>query len=239
MAAPKKTQAPQATSEADLNDLLSLTADDEKALTDKAPVVVEDSSEPVATDLPEDPAPSFDSIQAEPEVDEEDEELARLQAELSKPAPVYTEVELTPKQRQIQELRDKLAQRQAEEIAAAAPSYEDELDPNADKILIHIVEDGITIQGEVWYRGQEIEFTVGSKAHQQTLNKYGKSWLDMADDEEAQYNRWGKLYFKAGPWRGRRLSQIKMSDLPPDATEADLERIRRAENKRIDAPVMK
>lgn len=216
----------------DLSSLLELTAEDEAT-----PV-----AEP--TDLPAEPEPEPDTFASlaesvEAEQSEEDAEIERLRAELAKPVPAYVAEELTPKQREIQELRDKLAQRQAEEIAAAAPAYETNVDPNADKILIHILEDGITLQGEVWYRGQEIEFTVGSMAHKQTFNKHGKSWLDLADDEDAQYERWGKLYFRSGPWRGRKLSQVTMSDLPPDATEADLERIRRAEKKRRDAPIMK
>lgn len=230
MAAPKKAPAVKTTASTDLNSLLEMTEEDQAQAT-----VVEAEPDHMEEPVPE--APSFDSLAAEVE-DEEDAELARLQAELDKPAPKYEVEELTPKQRQIQELRDKLAQRQAEEIAAAAPSYES-TDPSAEKILIHVLEDGITLQGEVWYRGQEIEFTVGSLAHKQTFNKHGKSWLDMADDEDAQYNRWGKLYFRSGPWRGRRLGQITMADLPPDATDADLERIRRAESKRRDAPILK
>lgn len=219
----------QSTASTDLNSLLELTEEDQQT----APAEPDHMEEPV----PEEAA-TFESVAAEVE-DEEDAELARLQAELDKPAPVYETEKLTPKQRQIQELRDKLAQRQAEEIAAAAPAYEQSTDPNAEKILIHVLEDGITLQGEVWYRGQEIEFTVGSKAHQQTFNRHGKSWLDMASDEEAQYNRWGKLYFREGPWRGRSLTQVTLADLPPDATEVDLERVRRAASKRRDAPILK
>lgn len=70
-------------------------------------------------------------------------------------------------------------------------------------ILFHVVRDGVTAFGDVWYRGQEIEIEVGTAAYRRTLDKNGKSWLDIVNDEEAQYIRWGERRFGPGEFRPR------------------------------------
>lgn len=70
-------------------------------------------------------------------------------------------------------------------------------------ILFHVVRDGVTAFGDVWYRGQEIEIEVGTAAYKRTLDKNGDSWLDIVGDEEAQYIRWGERRFARGEFRPR------------------------------------
>jgi hypothetical protein len=70
-------------------------------------------------------------------------------------------------------------------------------------VMIHFLEDGITFAGQVWYRGQEIELDTDSERYQQQ----GRFWMHMTDTE--QWNRWGKVMFRTGPWPGKRLTEIQ------------------------------
>lgn len=67
-------------------------------------------------------------------------------------------------------------------------------------ILIHVLTDGFTAAGQVWYRGQEIEYVVGEQAFEDTKDRKGDSWL-MCDDA-SQMRRWGQVMFGRGPWPG-------------------------------------
>lgn len=71
---------------------------------------------------------------------------------------------------------------------------------DGDTVLIHVLEDGFTANGRVWYRGQEIEYVVGQPAYKDTCNIHGESWLEL--DAEGQFARFGKLMFNLGPWPG-------------------------------------
>jgi hypothetical protein len=70
-------------------------------------------------------------------------------------------------------------------------------------IVIHILEDGFTGLGKVWYRGEELEFEPNSMAYKDTFNNRGQSWLDLRKNEFAQAERWGKVMFRDGPWPGK------------------------------------
>jgi hypothetical protein len=74
-------------------------------------------------------------------------------------------------------------------------------------ILIHVLGDGFTALGQIWFLGQELEFTRGSKAYQDTLDRYGRSWLDL--DENEQIERYGQVMFRRGPWRGKPYTAAK------------------------------
>lgn len=75
------------------------------------------------------------------------------------------------------------------------------VDPQpGEKILIHVREDGFTAVGRVWYRGQELEFTVGQANWKATCNIHGKSWLVMSDAD--QIRAYGQIMFGHGPWPG-------------------------------------
>jgi len=124
------------------------------------------------------------------------------------------ESELTPDQRRIRELEDRLAKelgRKDPDVELAAPAQ-----PGAEgNILIHFLEDGFTVLGQVWYRGQELEFEPGSPAHQDTYDRTGRSWLDLRNDEFAQAARWGKVMFRNGPWPGKSLAEA--AEVPYEA----------------------
>jgi len=84
---------------------------------------------------------------------------------------------------------------------------ENKSDPD-EMILIHFVKDGFIAFGQTWYRGQELEFAVGSAAHEKTKDRNGKSWVDMASDVNGQIQRWGDHYFSVGvfvPRKGERF----------------------------------
>jgi hypothetical protein len=234
VATSKKT--PAAPSDASLDDLLSITADDSvgaELTTDETPV---ETDIPLNADAPD--ALSFEDVLAESEEDQEDAEIKRLKAELAKPMPKPEVAELTPKQQELKALKDQLAQRRAQELSFLPPTYED-FEEGEDAITIHILIDGFTVQGEVFYRGQEIVFPKGGKAYQQTINRLGKSWLDLRSDDNAQYDRWGKVYFHEGPWPFKGWEQLTLRDLGPDATEADLAKAIKSERlRRRLAPVL-
>ncbi|WNN95000.1 hypothetical protein SEA_MAGRITTE_23 [Microbacterium phage Magritte] len=82
------------------------------------------------------------------------------------------------------------------------PSFDNSRKGGTGKtILFHVVKDGFTAFGDVWYRGQEIEIEVGTAAYKRTLDKHGKTWLDIVDDEHAQYARWGERKIAPGEFR--------------------------------------
>lgn len=71
---------------------------------------------------------------------------------------------------------------------------------DGDKILIHVRRDGFTANGRVWYRGQELEFTVGEQNYRDTLDRNGNSWLTLSEAE--QLRRYDEVQFGFGPWPG-------------------------------------
>lgn len=112
------------------------------------------------------------------------------------------ESQLTPEQRRIRELEDQLAKERGRKDPD--PELVEPASPGADgNIRIHFLEDGFTALGQVWYRGQEIEFEPGGRAYADTCDKFGRSWLEMRADEFAQVERFGKVMFREGPWPGK------------------------------------
>lgn len=110
------------------------------------------------------------------------------------------ETELSPEQLRIRQLEDQLARERG------AKDPEGELvaaDKDGENILIHFLEDGFTALGQVWLRGQELEFTVGSPAYKDTLDRTGRSWLDGRKNEFDQVDKFGKIMFRSGPWPGK------------------------------------
>jgi hypothetical protein len=67
-------------------------------------------------------------------------------------------------------------------------------------VTIHVVEDGLTVLGEVLPRGFELRLDRESSGWQATVDRNGKSWVDETEAE--QKRRRGKVYFRFGPWRG-------------------------------------
>lgn len=85
-------------------------------------------------------------------------------------------------------------------------------------LLIHILEDGFTAHGQVWYRGQEIEYTVGEQVYEDTKDRRGNTWLNW--DDATQMRNWGKVNFRRGPWPGGLYED-------PRAAAAELARLRK------------
>jgi hypothetical protein len=149
------------------------------------------------------------------------------------------ESELTPDQLQIRNLQDQLArvQGQKDPDQQIVPP-----DKDGENILIHFIADGLTALGKTWYCGQMLEITVGSQAYQDTCDRTGFSWLSVRDDDFAQMDRWGKVYFHSGPWRGKgykdginSFEELKGSDKKSKIsgpTEDELEKAETLERQR-------
>lgn len=161
---------------------------------------------------------------AEPTETAEQKRIRELEAELSRPvatakdARPIPESQLTPDQRRIRELEDQLARRRAAESEAADTEWD--TTEGGERILLHVLEDGFLMQGQVWYRGQEVEFVVGSEAYEQTKDRNGNTWLDLLDDIDGQFERWGKQYIKAGPWRGKKWGDTSIYSTPEEVAAA-------------------
>jgi hypothetical protein len=169
----------------------------------------------------------------ETETVEETPEQARireLRATLARPATYKAPVnkKLTPEQEEIRDLEDQVARKLSAEEENAPVEFAAATGENT--VLIHVVNDGFMAQGVTWYRGQEIEFDVEGEAYQQTLNKHGESWLDLRDDIDGQYDKYGTQYFAAGPWRGRKWGDTSLAT--NDEERKALELAAKAEMKR-------
>jgi hypothetical protein len=99
--------------------------------------------------------------------------------------------------RRIKELEDQLARKEAAAFEDASPEYESS-DSSSESVLIHFVVDGFTAQGAMWYRGQELEFDLNSRAYQETRDRNGESWVHLTEAD--QIKRYGKVFFRPGPW---------------------------------------
>lgn len=158
------------------------------------------------------------------------------EAPTARPKP---ESELSPDQLEIRRLKDQLArvQGQKDPEQQLVPPDED-----GENIIIHFIADGLTALGKSWYRGQELEITVGSQAYQDTCDRNGFSWLSVRDDDFAQLDRWGQVYFHSGPWRGKEykdgvksFEELKGPDkksVISGPTEEELEKAQTLEQKR-------
>lgn len=176
----------------DFDDLLNLTQDDEEQPTPAA------EAEKPKRAYNRKPKP-----EATPEETPEQKKIRELQAALAAPLPSFKEEdeapqELTPEQKKIKELEDLLAKRNAQ-IAEKVPA--EYVAAQGDTILIHVVQDGFTALGQVWHRGQEMEFEVGGAAYEQTKDRNGFSWVDLAGDVHEQYRRWKRQWLALGPFR--------------------------------------
>lgn len=147
------------------------------------------------------------------------------------------EVQETPEQREIRELKEQLKALMALAQPNTEPTKVEETPVEGDTFLIHFLADGITAQGQVWYLGQELEFIVGSKAWKDTFDREGKSWLLMSENDQA--DRKGKVYFRRGPWPGKK--SYKDGEWEKDApAESTLEQadIKERERRQKGAPTL-
>lgn len=186
-------------------DLLNLNNDDIPATPAAA---AETPAEAVSADIPDDTPEAVVEAAQTPE----QARIAALEAELSQPLPKFEEefpapaaaVAPTPEQLRIKELEDKLAQRNATIVENSAPSYDSTPAEGGKTILLNVIKDGFVAMGQVWFRGQEMEFVIGSPAYNDTFDREGKTWLSMVNDIQAQYDRWGEQMLAPGKFVGRR-----------------------------------
>ncbi len=133
------------------------------------------------------------------------------------------ERQLSPEQRRIRDLENQLAV----ERGAKDPEqeFEEPSAPGEDTIVIHFVADGFTALGQVWYRGQELEFTRDSRAYNDTCDRLGRSWLDLRADPAAQEARYGEEKFRPGPWPGKDMVAAADSRWEPLKPMSDGQRL--------------
>jgi hypothetical protein len=108
----------------------------------------------------------------------------------------------------------KEAAAQAERAAAAEanPISAAQVDGDPNKpgsITVNFVDDGLTLLGRVWYRGEEL-----------TINPDTEEWdvaypvLTLTEDQ--QIERWKRRMFRPGTWSGKRLDEIEDEVLTPE-----------------------
>lgn len=189
----------------DFDDLLADTQDDVPVpVVEKAPVVEEPKSTPRRR------GPNKPKVAAPVDEDPLDAEIRALEAKVQEPD--FEEVEedtpeVAAKKQRIKDLQDQLARKATHAVDDAPPVYV-LATGGGERILIHFEVDGFTALGTTWYRGQELEFVVGSDAYEQTKDTTGKSWLDLAGNRPAQILRWGQVMFDLGPFTPRRDEQF-------------------------------
>lgn len=161
---------------------------------------------------------------------------ADIRAEIE--AEVRAEVEREAREKIEAEVRAQVEQEIADEKAAKAAIADaldtkpiNGLDISADPksegaIIIHFVEDGFTVLGKVWYRGEELSLAPGTPEWEKAPTYNGKIFALM--DEYEQEERWGRRMFRSGPWRGKRLTEIE----DPELNEAERAALAKAEKIR-------
>jgi len=70
-----------------------------------------------------------------------------------------------------------------------------------ERVRIHFIEDGFTALGRIWLRGMELTLRRDSPGWQMTVDRQGRSWMDLTEDLQRQ--RYGKVHFRTGPWQGK------------------------------------
>lgn len=120
-------------------------------------------------------------------------------------------------------------------LANATSPVEAPADVEEGTIHLHFLVDGFTACGVTYYRGQELQFDVPSRAYDQQKDRFGNTWLSLVDDPRGQIKKFGQQYFASGPW-----PYIQWGDDGIATTSEEREDIRRAgaaESKRsIKAP---
>jgi hypothetical protein len=101
-------------------------------------------------------------------------------------------------------------------------------DPDAE-IVLHVVNDGFTALGKVWYYGEEIRLRVGTDAYKLACDRNGRPFFDM--DEAEQIKRYGKVQFKTGAWEGRGASEMSEDAYMKALSEGDHDAVKRYEKQ--------
>lgn len=67
---------------------------------------------------------------------------------------------------------------------------------------IYILSEAQIFNGHVYRRGQKITFRKGDKFYNSQTDRNGDNWLDVVDDPEAQYAKFGRLIVQPDRWAG-------------------------------------
>ena len=87
---------------------------------------------------------------------------------------------------------------------------------DGEKVVFHVVADEIYILNRQYYKGDNIEITVGRGMYPRTLEQDGRSWLRHIDNEDEQIRRWRKRVFAPGKSEDARLDLIPVPDFIVD-----------------------
>lgn len=105
------------------------------------------------------------------------------------------------------------------EEAPALPSSKAPAGTTPKKVIhIHFLEDGGTVAGKVWYKGEELRAEEGSDMWPLVTDKNGDSIFTL--DEDEQYDKYGKQIYGQGPWPGRGFD-LKRTKHPGDLVDAE------------------
>jgi hypothetical protein len=153
-------------------------------------------------------------VRAEVEA-EKQAEIAKIEAE--------KEAEINDLRAQLTAMQESIAAltSQQKETAAdqAVSAPKGQVDPKASgAIQVHFVDDGLTLDGQVRYRGEEYVLDPKHENYDQIAKI-----LNM--DEYAQEDRWGRQFFRPGPWRGKKFIEISDADMVGLSDEAKAELI--------------
>lgn len=155
------------------------------------------------------------------------------------PAPVKAtrpkpDAELTPDQRRIRDLENQLALERGRKDPEPVEDPDAQLYLGEDgNVVIHVLEDGFTAFGKVWYRGQELEIQPGSQQWQDSCDRFGRSWLERRDDPRFGHGPWpGRSYLDAANVPFDILKSINGKSSVPRPTDDELARVAEAEARR-------
>ena len=81
-----------------------------------------------------------------------------------------------------------------------------------EAVTIHFVADGFTALGRSWYQGMELTLELESPGWHATFDSEGNTWLNLTEAE--QHRRYGKVFFRPGPWPGDPWPEEQRSYLP-------------------------
>jgi hypothetical protein len=97
---------------------------------------------------------------------------------------------------ELAQARAQVAKVEVEEIKAAVPT----LVPGK-KHVYHFVDDGYTVLGKTWVRGEELVVKEGSEDWESLHDRYGNFVLDLSDYEQMERFD-GTVFYREGPWPG-------------------------------------
>jgi hypothetical protein len=122
---------------------------------------------------------------------------------------------------------------------AMVPVPPDIAEPNAD-VIVHVVLDGFTALGKVWYYGETIKVRRGSPVYTQTIDREGESWIELSP--ETQLERWGVVKFRPGEFPGARkqMSEEEFAHalaMADPVTALKMEKQRQREGLPANAPI--